>query len=118
MSDVDITQATASEGYDVRMLSFFGRVQYDYDSRYMLTASLRGEGSSRLGRNNRWGRFHAMSAAWRISQERFWQENKWGSSLKLRMSWGANGNNSIRDGVAMGLMSQDVYKRQLRLDTQ
>lgn len=109
MSDVDITQATASEGYDVRMLSFFGRVQYDYDSRYMLTASLRGDGSSRFGRNNRWGRFPAMSAAWRISQERFWPENKWASSLKLRMSWGANGNNSIRDGVAMGLMSHTNY---------
>lgn len=109
MKDVDLTTAYAAIGYPVRMASFFGRLQYEYDNRYLLTASLRRDGSSKFGKNKRWGMFPAVSAAYRISNERFWPENSFISSLKLRGSWGANGNNSISDGAALGLMSSANY---------
>lgn len=109
MIDVDLTTAYASVGYPVRMASFFGRLQYEYDNRYLLTASLRRDGSSKFGKNRRWGMFPAMSVAYRISNERFWSEDFVINSLKLRGSWGANGNNSISDGAAQGLMSSANY---------
>ncbi len=109
MSDVDLTTAYASTGYPVRMLSFFSRVNYEYGSRYMATVSLRADGSSRFGRDNQWGWFPAVSLAWRVSEEGFWPENDAVTNLKLRGSWGANGNNSIRDGAALGLLSSANY---------
>lgn len=109
MVDVDLTTAYASIGYPVRMASFFGRLQYEYDNRYLLTASLRRDGSSKFGKERRWGMFPAMSVAYRISNERFWPEEFVINSLKLRGSWGANGNNSISDGAAQGLMSSANY---------
>ncbi len=109
MVDVDLTTAYASIGYPVRMASFFGRLQYEYDNRYLFTASLRRDGSSKFGKDRRWGMFPAMSVAYRISNERFWPEEFVINSLKLRGSWGANGNNSISDGAAQGLMSSANY---------
>ena len=109
MKDVDLTTAYASIGYPARIASFFGRLQYEYDNRYLLTGSLRRDGSSKFGKNKRWGMFPAVSAAYRLSNERFWPENFFISSLKLRGSWGANGNNSISDGSALGLMSSANY---------
>ena len=109
MADVDLTTAYASTGYPVRMLSYFGRAQYEYDNRYLLTLSLRRDGSSKFGKDKRWGLFPAVSAAYRISNERFWPEDFVISSMKLRGSWGANGNNSISDGAALGLMSSANY---------
>ncbi len=109
MNDVDLTRAYASTGYPVRMASFFGRLQYEYDNRYLLTASLRRDGSSKFGKNRRWGLFPAVSVAYRVSNEAFWPEDFIVNSLKLRGSWGANGNNSISDGAAMGLMSSANY---------
>ena len=58
------------------MVSYFGRVIYNYADRYLLNVSLRRDGSSRFGRNNRWGTFPAFSAAWRASNEAFWNK-KW-----------------------------------------
>lgn len=109
MADVDITTAYAKAGYPGRMASLFGRLQYEYDNRYLLTASVRRDGSSKFGKNKRWGVFPAVSAAYRISNERFWSDDFVVSSLKLRGSWGANGNNSISDGAALGLMSSANY---------
>lgn len=109
MKDVDLTNAYTLTGYPVRMVSFFGRVQYEYDNRYLMTAGLRRDGSSKFGKNNRWGVFPAVSVAYRVSNERFWPKNAVINSLKLRGSWGANGNNSISDGAALGLMSGANY---------
>jgi len=109
MKDVDLTTAYASIGHPTRMVSFFGRAQYEYDNRYLLTASLRRDGSSKFGKNNRWGIFPAVSVAYRISNESFWPENLPINSLKLRGSWGANGNNSISNTAALGLMSSANY---------
>ncbi|HET9502516.1 MAG TPA: TonB-dependent receptor [Hymenobacter sp.] len=82
------------------LLSYFGRLQYAYDNKYLLTASIRRDGSSRFGSDNRSGYFPAVSAGWRISQERF-MEGITGrnvlSDLKLRASLGYSGNNTIGD---------------------
>ncbi len=109
MQDVDLTTAYASIGYPTRMASFFGRAQYEYDNRYLVTASLRRDGSSKFGKNNRWGMFPAVSVAYRISNEKFWPEDFVVNSLKLRGSWGANGNNSISSSAALGIMSSANY---------
>ncbi|MFT3824900.1 MAG: TonB-dependent receptor [Chitinophagaceae bacterium] len=71
------------------------RVNYAYDSRYMLSVASRWDGSSRFGENKRWGYFPSVSVGWRISNENFWKENKTVSDLKLRASYGATGNNNI-----------------------
>lgn len=109
MKDVDLTTAYANIGQPSRMVSFFGRAQYEYDNRYLLTASLRRDGSSKFGKNNRWGMFPAVSVAYRISNESFWPEDFVINSLKLRGSWGANGNNSISSNAALGIMSSANY---------
>jgi TonB-linked SusC/RagA family outer membrane protein len=72
--------------------SYFGRVNYGYNDKYLLTASLRADGSSRAGINNQWGYFPAVSGAWRISREDFLKDNTTISDLKLRAGYGLVGN--------------------------
>jgi len=78
-----------------KLISFFGRVNYTYNDRYLLTASLRRDGSSRFGPGNQWGVFPAFAAAWRIIDEPFMQKFHQLSDLKLRASWGVNGNQAF-----------------------
>ena len=76
-----------------RLISFFGRANYNFDDRYMLTATLRHDGSSRFGKNNKWGTFPSVSAAWRISNEKFMEStSSWLDNLKLRAGFGVTGN--------------------------
>lgn len=77
------------------LLSFFSRVTYGYDKKYLFAVSVRADGSSLFAEQNRWGYFPAASAAWRISQERFMDGVHWISDLKLRGSYGEAGNNRI-----------------------
>lgn len=70
------------------LLSFYGRANYSYDSRYMITATVRRDGTSRFNSDNRWGTFPSLALAWRISQEEFLKNNKVISDLKLRLSYG------------------------------
>src|SRR5690606_36471246 len=79
---------------DFATQSVFGRVQYNYDDRYLLEANLRYDGSSRFARESRWGLFPSLSAGWRIDQESF-MDNSPVDHLKLRTSWGKLGNHSI-----------------------
>jgi len=75
------------------LISFFGRVNYDFNNRYILTASLRREGSSKFGTNNKWGNFPAVSAAWRLSEETFIKDKlPWVNELKIRADYGVTGN--------------------------
>lgn len=83
---------------DDKLLSFFGRVNYDYKDRYLLTASFRADGSSRFLGDNRWGYFPAAAAAWKISEESFLKNTSWLNLLKLRLSYGEAGNNNIPVG--------------------
>ena len=108
-SDMAIQIANANMTTPIRLLSYFGRAQYEFDNRYLLTASIRQDGSSRFGKNNRWGIFPAISAAYRISNEKFWPERFVMNQLKLRASWGLNGNNSIPSNAALGIISSANY---------
>lgn len=76
--------------------SYFGRITYDFDGKYMATASVRGDGSSNFARGHRWGVFPAFSGGWNINEENFMEETRsWLNQLKLRASWGQNGNCNI-----------------------
>ena len=94
-------QNSVQSGYleKVRNISFYGRVNYSFDSRYMLQATIRRDGSSVFGKNNRWGTFPSVSAAWNITEEKFMQNQHVFDNLKLRAGYGISGN-------AMGF---DVY---------
>ena len=78
-----------------RLESFFGRLHYGYDDRYLLEANFRYDGSSRFAAGNRWGFFPSFSGAWRVSQEAFMKDVDWLSNLKIRASWGKLGNQLI-----------------------
>ncbi len=100
------SEYTASEWM---LISMFGRVNYNYKGKYMLSASIRRDGSSRFGWNNLWGTFAAFGGGWKIDKEEFLQNQTWLSNLKLRYSWGENGNNSIGDYRAFGTLSGGNY---------
>lgn len=76
------------------IMSYFGRVSYNYDSKYLVTANIRADGSSKLHPDHRWGTFPSFSAAWRLSSEEFMQDLTWLDDLKLRVGWGQTGNQS------------------------
>ena len=86
-------QTNTGTGFQWSLLSFFGKLNYNYKDRYLLSATLRRDGSSKLG-NNQWGNFPAVSAGWRISQEPFYHIKPI-NDLKLRFGWGQNGNQDI-----------------------
>lgn len=75
-----------------KLVSFLGRVLYNYDSRYFLTVSFRRDGSSKFGANNKWGNFPSASVGWRISQEKFFENVGWVNELKLNAGYGVVGN--------------------------
>lgn len=79
---------------DYRLISYYGRVLYDFDNKYLFSATLRRDGSSNFGANNRWGIFPSFSAGWVVSEEDFFNFNPL-SFLKIRASWGKNGNDRI-----------------------
>lgn len=83
------------------LASFFGRVNYTFGDRYLLTATLRADGASNFSKNNRWGYFPSVSAGWRFSSEEFMSStSEWLSNGKLRLSWGQTGNSSIGNRTA------------------
>lgn len=75
--------------------SFFGRANYSFADKYLLTATVRVDGSSKFGDNNKYGVFPSFSGAWRINEEGFLSDTEWLSNLKLRVGWGATGNQEI-----------------------
>jgi len=79
-------------GVEFSNIGYLGRASYSYDSKYYFTGSFRRDGASRFGANNKWGNFAAFGLAWKISNEAFLKDYKPLSSLKLKLSWGQNGN--------------------------
>ena len=77
------------------LLSYFGRVSYNYDERYMAEATMRADASSNFGPSNKWGYFPSVSLGWNMKNEEFLKDVPWLSALKLRGSWGINGNDNI-----------------------
>ncbi|MDD4514759.1 TonB-dependent receptor [Massilibacteroides sp.] len=86
--------STGSGASEWGILSYFGRVSYNYDSKYLLTVNMRMDGSSKLHPDHRWGTFPSASAAWRISSEDFMKDIEWLDDLKIRGGWGKTGNQS------------------------
>ena len=84
-------QTASSSKFGNSILSYLGKGEYNYDSKYYISASLRADGSSRLGANERWAPFYAFGASWRINKENFLADTKWIDDLKLRVSYGTNG---------------------------
>lgn len=82
-------------GYEWALFSLFGKVNYSLKDRYLLEATIRRDGSSRFGQNNRYGTFPAFSLGWRVSEESFMKSMTWVNDLKLRVGWGQTGNQEI-----------------------
>ncbi len=109
LNDVTPTSFDAKYETDNKLISYFARAEYGYDSRYLLNASIRRDGSSRFGKNRKWGTFPAVSVAWRISNEHFWQKDWIVNQAKLRISYGSNGMNSIPANAADGMVTEAYY---------
>lgn len=91
-------------GSEYALFSLFGSATYEYDGKYMATANLRADESSRFGENNRWGYFPSVSVGWTMSKEQFMQDINWISDLRLRASTGALGNQEIDNYAYLTLM--------------
>ena len=95
---------------DAKLIAFFGRVSYDYKGKYLMTASLRHEGSSKFGKKNKWGNFPAVSLGWRISQEEFMQGAAgWLNDLKIRGDYGETGNQDFDSYRSLATMTGFGY---------
>lgn len=91
-----LTQRSSSEITSDIIMSFFGRVNYDYDRKYLFSASLRDDGSSKFAQRNKWALFPGVSAGWNVHSEKFWEPfRKYVSTFKLRTSWGQAGQNEL-----------------------
>lgn len=98
-----------------RLISFFGRLMFNHDDRYLAAASLRREGSSRFGDNNKWGWFPSVSFGWRVNREAFMEDISWIDDLKVRVGYGVTGNQEIgnyRSLLLMGRAGKFYYNGQ------
>lgn len=91
------------------LLSFMGRINYDYKGKYLVTATLRADGSSRFGENNRFGYFPSMAFAWNLTQEGFIQRTSWIDQMKFRVSYGSIGNQAINPYQTQALLGRTSY---------
>ena len=91
-NDVSKEVPEGSSIVESKMLSYFGRLNYSYNDRYLLEVNVRADGSSRFYKDNRWGVFPSVSAGWRINEESFMKPVKWINNMKLRVSYGTLGN--------------------------
>lgn len=94
---------------DAKLIAFFGRLSYDFAGKYMFTASLRHEGSSKFGADHKWGNFPAVSAGWRISEEKFMKGIKWINDLKIRADFGVTGNQDFGSYLSLNTMGSYGY---------
>ena len=101
--------AGSSDVQEWSLLSYIGRAQYDYNGKYLVSAAVRADGSSRFGAANRWGYFPSVSAGWNISQESFLKSSSWLSDLKLRASYGLTGNFQIPNYGSVSLLNYQNY---------
>ncbi len=100
---------SSSKNITERLLAFYARANYAYNDKYMLSATIRHEGSSKFAANNRWGNFWAVSGGWRISAEEFMKDFTWISDLKLRFGYGVTGNNDFDASYMANTLGSDVY---------
>lgn len=105
MSESEGRLGMSSYKNDARLVGFFSRVSYDYERKYLFTASLRYEGSSKFGANNKWGYFPGVSLGWRISEENFLSSIGWINELKVRTDYGITGNQDFSSYKSLPTMS-------------
>lgn len=91
-TDEDSRTGNGAFNADTRMISYYGRMVYNLFDRYILTATIRKDGSSNFGAGNRWGTFPSAALAWRIKEESFLQDYEWLDNAKIRLGWGQTGN--------------------------
>ena len=94
LSDANAVTGNTNEARNV-LISYFGRLQYNFKNKYLLSASMRRDGSSRFGANTRWGLFPSASLGWRVTEEKFMKDIQFINDLKIRGSWGKSGNYNI-----------------------
>lgn len=102
-----ITGGTGIE--DWGLISYLARVNYSYLDKYLVTASYRADGSSRFGKDNRWGSFPSIALGWRLSQENFLKDQEWINELKLRASYGRSGNFNIPNYASLANIGTANY---------
>ncbi|WP_026946011.1 SusC/RagA family TonB-linked outer membrane protein [Algoriphagus marincola] len=107
----DASQITSAntELIEWALLSYMGRVNYDFKGKYLLTATLRADGSSRFGQNNRFGYFPSMAIGWNMHEEGFIKNSSWIDQLKFRVSYGSIGNQAIRPYQTQALLGRTSY---------
>lgn len=104
------SQKNEDNGLDKIQCSYFGRLQYDYDDKYLFEFNLRSDGSSVFKKGNRWGYFPAVSLAWRASEEPFIKDKfNWISNLKFRLGWGKTGNVELKENDVYPTVSTFAY---------
>lgn len=105
------TSEGTGSGTGYTLMSYFGKVSYSYADRYLASATLRRDGSSRFGKNNRWGVFPAFNLGWKVNQEAFMENTQeWLSDLKLRFGWGQTGNQEIGNTAIYNIYGSDYGK--------
>ena len=111
---VTLENATSNAG-PMKRVSYLSRINYNMFDRYLITSSLRADGSDRFGEDNRWGYFPSLAFAWRLSEEAFMKNIEFLDNLKLRMSYGRTGNSNIPEFRYMARMGNTFYGDQLGL---
>lgn len=109
----EATGSSIGSGYNAvySLMSYFGKIGYAYDEKYLASVTLRRDGSSRFGKNNRWGMFPAFNLGWRVSQETFMQKTTdYLSDLKLRFGWGQTGNQTMGNDAIYSIYKTDYGK--------
>ena len=101
-------EMSSSKNISEKLFSVFGRVNYSYQDKYMASASIRHEGSSKFAADNRWANFWSVTAGWRISNENFMKDIKWVNDLKLRFGYGVTGNNDFSSSYMANLLGSDT----------
>lgn len=99
---------SSSKDISEKLFSVFGRVNYSYNDKYMASASIRHEGSSKFAADNRWANFWSVTAGWRISNEEFMKEIDWVQDLKVRFGYGVTGNNDFDASFMANLLGSDT----------
>lgn len=100
---------TSEENYDDKLLSFFSRANWNFKERFLVTATIRADGSSKFARSHKWGFFPSISGAWRLSEEKFVKKLDVFSDLKLRAGYGLAGNNRIASYSSLALLESATY---------
>lgn len=104
-------KASMASGKDPseKLFSLFARANYAFDDTYLLSASIRHEGSSKFASKNRWANFWSASAGWRISNEKFMKNISWVEDLKLRVGYGVTGNNNFSSSYMANMLGSDAF---------